>query len=245
MGEGYLKALGNPEGPHALACEYVGSMLADWLGLSTFDFSLIELTDDDEIPFLNGRKAAPGPAFISRAEPYGISWGGTVEGLKIIGNRNEISGLVVLDTWILNCDRYSPGGRRMNLDNVFFVQYPGQAKSAKLIAMDFTHAFTCGRDINRSLGFIEKRRDEGVYGLFPQFNDFLDREQVRHFSNRLGQFSRGDAQGFVDAVPAEWEVDADGRSAWVSMLSDRAHFVSQTIEARLWPQMELQEGGTE
>jgi hypothetical protein len=28
QGEGYLKPLGNPEGPHVLACEWVGTQLA-------------------------------------------------------------------------------------------------------------------------------------------------------------------------------------------------------------------------
>lgn len=244
-GEGFLKALGNPEGPHALACEYVGSMLADWLGLSTFDFSLIELTEGDEIPFLKGGCAAPGPAFISRTEQTGFPWGGTAEELQTVRNRNEISGLVVLDTWILNCDRYAPQGRRVNRDNVFLVQYPGRTKEVQLKAMDFTHAFTCGREINRRMSFIDVLRDESIYGLFPEFKGFLDREHVRSFSARLGGFSRIVAQEFIAAVPDAWEVNQDGRSAWASMISERATFVSETIEARLWPQMEFQEGGTE
>jgi hypothetical protein len=245
LGEGFLKTLGNREGPHVLACEYVGSRLADWLGLSTLDFALIDLTEADEIPFLRGGKAAPGPAFISRAEPFGAPWGGTDEDLRMISNKNEISGLVVLDTWILNCDRYAPLGRRVNRDNVFLVQRLGRKKEVLLKAMDFTHAFTCGRDIDRRIGFIDKCRDESVYGLFPQFRGFLEREYVRGFVNRLGQFTREVAREFIEAVPEAWEVDRDGRSAWALMLCDRARFVSETIEMRLWPQMEFDEGGAE
>lgn len=33
QGEGFLKALGNPEGPHVLACELVGTLLAEWMGI--------------------------------------------------------------------------------------------------------------------------------------------------------------------------------------------------------------------
>ena len=48
QGEGYLKAMGNPEGPHVLACEWVGSQLARRLGLPTFiDFALIEVSRFD------------------------------------------------------------------------------------------------------------------------------------------------------------------------------------------------------
>ncbi len=42
-GEGYLKAIGNPEGEHVLACEWVATHLARWFGLPTFDFTLIEV----------------------------------------------------------------------------------------------------------------------------------------------------------------------------------------------------------
>jgi hypothetical protein len=35
-GEGFLKAMGNPEGEHVLACELVGTFLAEWLGLPTW-----------------------------------------------------------------------------------------------------------------------------------------------------------------------------------------------------------------
>jgi len=102
LGEGYFKGLGNPEGPHALACEFVGSMLADWLGLTTLDYALVQVTEDDEIPFLKGGRVLPGLAFISRAEPGGFNWGGNAKELKSIINPQEISGLVVMDTWTLN-----------------------------------------------------------------------------------------------------------------------------------------------
>lgn len=46
QGEGFLKALRNPEGPHVLACELVGTLLADGMGIPTLDFSIIEVTDE-------------------------------------------------------------------------------------------------------------------------------------------------------------------------------------------------------
>lgn len=36
-GAGYVKFLGNPEGPHVLATEYVGTRLASEMGLPTLD----------------------------------------------------------------------------------------------------------------------------------------------------------------------------------------------------------------
>src|SRR5215472_12463566 len=67
-GEGFLKALGNPEGPHVLACELVGTMLAEWLGMPTLQYAVVQLTADDEIPLASGGMAAPGPAYITKAE---------------------------------------------------------------------------------------------------------------------------------------------------------------------------------
>jgi len=127
-GEGFLKAIGNPEGPHALACELVGTQLAEWLGLRTLEYAVVEVTDDDEIPLTDGRIAMPGPAFITRAEK-GFSWGGDADLLRRIRNPEDISGLVALDTWIRNCDRFRPEPRlRINRDNVFLTWEKGARK---------------------------------------------------------------------------------------------------------------------
>jgi hypothetical protein len=242
MGDGYLKALGNPEGPHALACDLVGSMLADWLGLSTFDFSLIEVAADDEIPFVKGGKARAGPAFISRAE-VGFSWGGAEKELKYIVNPLEINGLIVMDTWTLNYDRYSPDGSRVNRDNVFLIQQTGRKSGLRIVAMDFTHAFRQGQDINRRIGFIERIQDQRIYGLFPEFRDFLNRDEVRRLAGVLGGFVRATAEEIVRTIPTAWEVDVRGQSAWATLITERAHFLAQHLESILWPQLEL-EGGT-
>ncbi len=244
LGEGYIKALGNPSGPHALACEFVGSMLADWLGLTTLDFSLVDLNDDDEIPFLDGGRALPGPAFISRSEQSAFPWGGTAKELESIINLREISGLVVMDTWTLNYDRHAPDGRRVNRDNVLLIQCNGKKPNVRLLSMDFTHAFRQEGELNGSLRFIEKIRDMRVYGLFPEFIKFLDRESIRGFCTRLGQFRRAVADEKLGLVPRAWDVNKEGRSAWATLITERAHFVAETLDSILWSQLEL-EGGTE
>ncbi len=129
IGQGYIKCMGGPEGPHSLASEWVATQLAAWFGLSTFDYAIIQLDESDEIPFIdkNGNRVGHGvigPAFITRAEP-GETWGGKTRQLKKLVNPQDIARLVVFDTWLLNCDRYSfPGGNqagkpRVNRNNVF------------------------------------------------------------------------------------------------------------------------------
>jgi len=128
-GTGYLKAMGGPEGIHTLACELIGTQLASWLGLPVFDFALVEVVEEDEIPFINAKeeqigKAEPGWAFITRRE-LGEPWGGEVRQLKQLVNPDDISRLVVFDTWTLNCDRHGPREKRplerprINRRNVF------------------------------------------------------------------------------------------------------------------------------
>ena len=224
-GEGYLKALGNPEGPHVLACELVGSCLADWLGLPTLDFTLIEVTSDDEIPLGSGELAQPGPAFISR-KVAGFSWGGNTEALLGSANPEDTSRLVAFDTWVLNCDRYRPDPVRRNPDNVFFVQPSEAGARPRLIAMDHSHTFTCGRELTRRIANVDRIQSSMVYGKFPEFMAVLNLAAEAEVLGRLREMNTAQAQEFVRRVPAAWEIDADVRAAWVEFIYRRALFVS-------------------
>ncbi len=229
QGEGYLKALGNPEGPHVLACELVGTLLAEWLGLSTLDNAIVRVSEDDEIPFAKGGRALPGPAFITRRE-LGFSWGGDEATLHKLTNPEDVAKMVVLDTWIRNCDRYRPGPKpRINRDNVFLAWEAGQLRGLALKAIDHTHAFTCGRSLTSRLHAIDDVRDETVFGRFPEFFPFLQPRAIEAAAERLGHMSQHDAAEFVARVPDEWEVAEPIRLAWTNLISDRAQFVATGI----------------
>lgn len=73
-GRAFLKPLGNRQGPHVLATDWVGTHLAKWFGLSTFDIAIMTLEPDNEFPLPKGYTAEPGPAFVARAE-VGEPWG--------------------------------------------------------------------------------------------------------------------------------------------------------------------------
>ncbi len=151
--------------------------VARWIGLPTLDFAIIDVTVPELLPFYRGGFAATGPAFITRKE-RGVSWGGTERQLKQLINPEDISRLVVFDTWTRNWDRYSPDGRRINRDNVFLREDTPQGRF-QLKAIDHTHCFTWGRELTRRLSNIEFVKDREVYGLFPEFRPFLDRKTVR------------------------------------------------------------------
>jgi hypothetical protein len=241
-GEGYLKALGNPEGPHALACELVGSLAAEWLGLATLDFDIIAISPQDCIPLTGVGQASPGPAFITRSEPTAFPWGGDAKALRSVTNPKAISHLVVLDTWLANCDRHAPDGKRRNLDNVMLVaQGEQQPNSVTLMAMDFTHAFTCGDDLDKKLGYLERIQDTKIYGLFPEFEEFLCEGDVGEATDRLRTISYSETQEWVARVPLEWEVATATRSTLAKFIVDRGRFVAETIQDQLWPQLPLTE----
>lgn len=237
QGRGYLKALGNKSGPHALACEWVGTNIAKLLGLQTLDFSIIEIAEDDEIPLASGKLALPGPAFITRAEK-GTPWGGKASELEKIANSEDVGRLVLLDTWVLNCDRYPADltARKPNRDNVFLSRASAPRGRFLIKAIDHTHCLTSGRELNVSIAHIDIVRDQRLYGLFPEFEPLLVRSEVTRAISDLRTIRRPDIQAIVDGIPSAWQVNAPTREALVNFLCDRAAFLSENFVSLLWPQ---------
>jgi hypothetical protein len=217
--------MGNVGGEHCLACEWVATHLARWFKLPTFDFALIEVTDLDEIPLFRGGQAQPGPAFITRAES-GEPWSGEGTQLNRLINPLDISRLVVFDTWVLNCDRHAPGGRRRpNFNNVFLSE---EAPEGYLLlkAMDHTHAFTCGRELTSRIAHLDQIRDSDVYGLFPAFLPMLDQDAFHQALDDLARLSRQYVEEVVTSVPREWDVSPGARRALTELVVQRALYLA-------------------
>jgi hypothetical protein len=232
-GRAYIKAKGNPGGPHVLACEYVGTRLATLLGLPTFDYALIQVDEIDELPFANGKDfAEPGTAFAARSET-GTTWGQDKRLLGRLGNVDEVSRLVVFDTWVLNSDRYDPNGSRINLDNVFFSS-ESSGFEVELRIMDHTHCFTNGRDLTARVKQIGIVKDEAIYGLFPEFKPLLDREVVCATCEQLTNLSVDDVGEIVHSIPRDWSVGKPARDALQELIIRRAEYVAETIEESLF-----------
>jgi len=233
-GRGYLKAIGNPEGEHALACDWVGTQLAAWFGLRTFEQAFVDVDEFVEIPFLKGGVAEEGPALVSRAI-QGLSWSGSAKRLKLVANPEDISRLVVFDTWILNRDRFFEG--RRNLDNVFLAS---EAQDVVVMAIDHTHCFgTRGGELTARIAQIDNCRDERIYGLFTEFRPLLAKETVSQCVEKLDTIDTSIVQPIVNAIPRDWNVSLPARRALVDMIVQRSAFVAETITAKLWPQQEI------
>ncbi len=229
-GPGFLKALGNRGGPHLLAAELVGTRLAQWFGLPTFDHALVEVTDEDEIALYKSEQARPGPAFITR-EQSGLTWSGDEKTLEAVANPADIARLVLFDTWTRNCDRHPPdlATRKPNYGNVYLSNEDLADGELELVAMDHTHCFHCGRDLTEKLSHIDLVQDERLYGLFPPFRLYLDqhRAEVEADLARLRGIPRAEVEAIVASIPPEWQVEDKGKTALVDLLCQRAAFLAE------------------
>lgn len=239
-GPGFLKAMGNKGGPHLLASDLVATQLAAWLGLPIFEYAIVNVTPLDEIQMFKGKLAEPGPAFITK-EQSGIVWSGTEDELKQLINPEDIGKLVLFDTWTRNCDRHPPdlSTRKPNRNNVFLSNDGVEDGKFRLIAMDHTHCFHCGEDLNAKLSRIDRVKDERLYGLFPEFKPFIQphRTTLVQAIAHLTTLDTGWVNEIVTAIPREWQVDVPGRSALVTQVCDRAQFVAETFLPLLEQQM--------
>ena len=238
-GKAYIKALSNRQGPHPLACELVAIQLAQWFGLPTFEFSIMELLSEGAVTFLDGSLSQPGPAFVTRAAKDHQTWDGADIQLLQLENPEDITRLVVFDNWIRNWDRHSPDNRDPNLDNVFLTSEGASRGRLRLIAMDNSHCFTSGGVLTSKSFQLASIQDAGLYGLFPAFIPFIKDEQIREARDRLLAFTPAVASQFLAEIPTEWDVSKSVREAWGEFLCRRARFLADTIPQALaricWP----------
>ncbi|WP_395089765.1 HipA family kinase [Armatimonas sp.] len=234
-GTAYLKALGNPEGPHALAREFVGTCLARAFELPTLNYGLAQMDATvDEIPFGDGTLAKSGTAWVTESEP-GQVWGGTAAELELLDNSQDIPRLVLFDTWIRNRDRHAPPelSRKPNYGNVFFSARDCEPDQYRLLAMDHTHVFTEGSSLTRRISNIGEVRDTKIYGRFPQFAPYLDAGALERAATDLQSLDPNLIARVVAAIPADWEVEADVREALREFLVRRAAFVTENWKSLL------------
>ena len=231
-GRAYIKPMGNRQGPHVLATDWVGTHLAKWFGLSTFDVAILVLGPDDTFPLPRGRTAQPGPAFAARALAGG-PWGRSEQELDSLVNPQDLTRLVVFDTWTLNGDRHHHDltVRRPNYDNVYLASEGVEPGKRRLIAMDHGLCFIrSGEDLTKKLAQIDKVRDEHVYGLFPEFRSRLQDDIIVKCAARLKEMDIETARAMIETVPTQWEVSKEAREAWAELIYRRADIVADKIQ---------------
>ena len=230
-GRAFIKPMGNRQGPHVLATDWVATHLARWFGLSTFDIAILTLSLEDVFPLSRGHTALPGPAFASRALT-GEPWGQSTLQLELLVNPDDISRLVVFDTWTLNCDRYhyDQTVRKPNPDNVYLSSDNVDIGKRRLIAMDHGLCFIrSGEDLSPKLAHIDKVKDGNLYGLFPEFRNRLRQSVIDECIKQLRGMKQNTVDAIIDSVPNEWDVSAITRQAWSRLIYERAGFIAENI----------------
>jgi HipA-like protein len=231
---GFLKGMGNPAGLDSLACELVGSELAQWFGLQTPPFALLRVANL-EIP-MSGieRPMEPGPAFISR-EIMGSTSDGSDAFLPLLRNPEDVSKVVVFDTWIRNGDRYPADKQEQeavaNRDNIFFS--PSGAKF-DLIVFDHTHCFV-DSTLEDGLDDTYLVEDDRIYGNFPEFANYICESDVRAAVGKLRQLDPAIVKEIMDSVPADWRVTSAVRKKWAEVICKRALLVADFMVPKLIP----------
>lgn len=244
-GEYFIKAINNQDGPPVLIAEWVGSIAARWLGVDIPDFAVVELADVVDVPLdADGRTMAKsGPCFGSKLiEAAG--WNGDAGALEAAENQDMIPAIVVLDTWLINLDRFCrkpDGASRFNNPGNLLLGTSGARKGKFLIvAIDFGYALGGPSWSARRLSAIGTIEDDTIYGCFPAFQPYMRRCWLKAVTVRLREFDEDVARGFLADVPSEWGLTSSAGDAVVEFLKRRAVHVAEKFDGmiheddRLW-----------
>ncbi|MGO7300153.1 HipA family kinase [Rhizobium ruizarguesonis] len=228
VGDGFIKSLGNPMGNAALISELVAAELAVWFGLAVPPFAVVHQCDIEIIMRKNGRPMVA-PLFFSSAVE-GTPRDGTEVFLRRLRDKDSVSRLVVFDTWIRNWDRYY--GEDANSDNLLYSQ--ASVHKYDLVPIDHSNCFIGGDptfpDGPAPDHWIE---DAGVYGKFPEFDDFITADGITGTLDKLKTLDRNFVTEVVNSVPLAWELGPLARVGLIDFICARATFVVDTLAPKL------------
>lgn len=245
FGEYVIKAMNNRDGPPILIAEWVGSMAARWLGVDIPDFAVVELTDVVDVPLDEDeqRMAEPGLCFGSKLIDA-AGWNGDAGTLEAVENKAVIPAIVVLDTWLINLDRFCrkpDGASRFNNSGNLLLGTSGAGKGKfRIVAIDFGYALGGPSWNARRLSAIGAIEDDTIYGCFPAFQPYMRRCWVEAVTARLREFDEDVARGFLADVPSEWGLTSSAGEAIVEFLKRRAIHTAEKFDDmiheddRLW-----------
>jgi hypothetical protein len=240
QGEHVIKVRNNPEGPRVLINEWVGTSIAAELGVLVPDFAIVNVPEQLEIPLRPGLIAEPGPAFGSRFEE-GQPWAGK-SSVSAVANDDAFSRLVVLDTWLLNVDRYSISRNRVRKkpENLWLSVEEAPPGKFLLKAIDEGHCFGGTGWGASDLRRIDSIKHPAIFGLFPEFENRLQREEVVRTLERASSITRARLKAIIDQVPGEWGLSRAEAEALLEFLLDRARYLRTELPGKIWPQRDLE-----
>jgi len=242
-GPAYLKMPENRMGPHALVCELLGTQIASILQIPTLTWALLEHDGAVEMRYSHGEVVAPGVGWATATVEHVVPYDGSPGQIRRITNLSDLTRLVVLDTLLVNNDRHprrarsnsaaehpAASSRKPNLENVM-LRLVGGSREAKLelIAMDFSNAITSGRQLTSHMCLVDLIKDDGIYGLYPEWVGLLDVVVAQKCRRRLKQLTPDRVLCLLQQVPEGWDLSRDAEAAVVRLISSRAAFLADRV----------------
>ena len=232
VGSAFAKTLGGPdEPPRALACDWIGSRLGQLMDLPVPAVAICQL----DLPLVlndKGHQAKQGPAFLSKRVENAEVWDGNEAQLRGLQNPEALAGIMVLDTWILNVDRYSVkegGAIRRNVRNVLIELRGGTGRRQKrwVWAIDHTHCLTRrdGGAFAVPPDAIDHFKNDNAFGVFPAFKPLITEASTRPWIDKLGSIEDVSIRGILDVVPPQWEVTANELDALHRLITRRRDYL--------------------
>lgn len=233
-GEGFIKSMGNPMGSAALISELVAAELAAWFGLKIPPFAVIHNCSIEIVMKKNGRSMVA-PLFFSSAVD-GTPRDGSNTFLSKLAGIEDVASLVVFDTWIRNWDRCYNGD--VNSDNLLYVQ--ASRNKYHLTPIDHSNCFI-GAEAEFPAGAAPENWifDTGVYGKFPEFDQYITAKSTLDALSRLQRLDRAFVAEVVNSVPLEWGLAGAAKLSLIDFICSRAAYVVDMLGAQLIDEPEL------
>lgn len=227
-GVGFIKSPNNPMGSASVIAELVCAELGTWFGLNIPPFAVVS-DSQIELFMSNGRKVEY-PAFFSKKIESVFPFDGTYVILNRLRNIDDISKIVVFDTWVRNFDRYAYVIH--NFDNLLLCK-PSKKRLYDLIPIDHGQCFVEDGDFITSKYSDLVVKDDEIFGMFPAFNGKINQDSVQRAVDRLNSLDRMFVEDVVSSLPAAWGLGPSASASLTDLICDRAEFVVQTISAEI------------
>ncbi len=234
-GKAILKAANNPAGKFAIVSEILCAELGKWFGLKVPDFCVLD-SINLKIQLGKTNQIFEAPIFGSK---YLIAETRDVSGkmLSKLSNVQDISKLVIFDTWLRNYDRYDPQYANLNSDNYLLRQIGNSAKY-ELVVIDHSHCISLDSP-NDVSDWDDLTNDNAIYGLFPEFVPFVLPEHVKSALEQLGQLNEADVVQIINSIPLGLDLSQASRKSLQKFICERAKYVVTNFTGQVFAQMEL------
>lgn len=235
QGKAILKAANNPASPSSIISEIVCGELGRWFGLKIPDFCVMSILNLELQLGQSNQKFEP-PAFASK---YEIAETRDVSGrmLKMLSNPEDIAFLVVFDTWIRNFDRYDELSDHHNSDNYLLRQIGNTAKY-ELIVIDHSHCFS-EDSLNDVEDWDDLTNDRTIFGLFPEFEPFLNSANVKAALEKLSTLDSEHVSQILNSIPLDLQLRLRTKESLQNFICERAKFLVTSFAGLLFDQIEL------